>query len=121
MNGLRRSKDPNEKTLYRVLEEDVLPEIERQAEERAKKEARRMKEAETLLKLATAKRSSRISARLEKQKEDEAAEEAERKRQAELAVALEEEDKQRKMEQVHVVHFATNGAANIRRIATHAG
>src|SRR4051812_24683518 len=37
MAGLRRSKDANEKVLYRSLEEDVLPEIEKQAEERAKK------------------------------------------------------------------------------------
>lgn len=106
MAGLRRSKDANEKVLYRSLEEDVLPEIEKQAEERAKKEARRMKEQENLLKLATAKRSSRISSRLEKQKAEEEAEEAERKRLADLAMAQAEQDKQRKMEEVSKNHVS---------------
>jgi hypothetical protein len=103
MSQIRRSKDADEKDLYRSLEEDVLPVIHQQAEERAKKEARRMKEAENLLKLATAKRSSRISSRVEKQKEIEAAAEAERKRQAELAMAKAEQEKQLKLEEVSIL------------------
>jgi membrane protein involved in colicin uptake len=115
MNGLRKSKDPNEKVLYRSILEDILPLIERQAEERAKKEARRLKEQENLMKLASAKRSSRISARVEKQKESEAAEEAERKRLAELAMAQAEEEKLRKMEEVSVVQLIVSCNANLCR------
>ena len=97
---------------------DGSPKRERQAEERAKKEARRLKEAENLLKLATAKRSSRISARLEKQKEEVEAAEAERKRQAEIAMAMAEQDKQRKMEEVSVVLLGFLSWLTLRRSVT---
>ncbi|KAF2255696.1 hypothetical protein BU26DRAFT_498484 [Trematosphaeria pertusa] len=101
MSSIRKSRDANEKALYKRIEEEILPELAKVAEEQAKKEARRMKELEVLQKLATAKRSSRISARMEKQKEVEEAEEAERKRQAELAKARAEQDRQRKLEEAH--------------------
>lgn len=104
MNSIRRSRDPNEKALFERIEEDVIPVIQAAAEEQAKKEARRLKELEVLQKLASAKRSSRISSRLEKQKEQEEAVEAERRRQAELAMAQAEQEKQRKMEEVRLIH-----------------
>lgn len=107
MNSIRKSKDEDEQDLYKNLETEVLPIIHQQAEERAKKEARRLKEQEVLLKLATAKRSSRISSRLEKQKEAEAAAEAERQRQVELAMAKAEQEKQQKLEQVLIYPQAT--------------
>lgn len=121
LNPLRKSKDPNEKVLYRSILENILPLIERQAEERAKKEARRLKEQENLLKLATAKRSSRISARVEKQKENEAAEEAERKRLADLAMAQAEEDKLRKMEEVSRCYLPSVAIVNMCRTAIPVG
>jgi chemotaxis protein histidine kinase CheA len=99
MNSIRKSRDPNEKILYKRLQEDVMPVMEGLAEEQAKKQARKLKELENLQKLATAKRSSRISSRLEKQKEVEEAEAAERKRREELAMAKAEQEKQKKMEE----------------------
>jgi hypothetical protein len=99
MNSIRKSRDPNEKILYKRLQEDVIPVMEGLAEEQAKKQARKLKELENMQKLATAKRSSRISSRLEKQKEVEEAEAAERKRQEELAMAKAEQEKQKKMEE----------------------
>ncbi|KAI4924969.1 uncharacterized protein J4E92_007006 [Alternaria infectoria] len=99
MSSIRKSRDPNEKVLYKRLQEDVMPVMEGLAEEQAKKQARKMKELENMQKLATAKRSSRISSRLEKQKEVEEAEAAERKRQEELAMAKAEQEKQKKMEE----------------------
>jgi uncharacterized membrane-anchored protein len=105
MDSIRRSKDPDERDLYQNLESDVMPIIERQAEERAKKEARRMKELEVQMKLATAKRSSRISSRVEKQREAEAAAEAERKRLADIAMAKAEQEKQQKLEKVSSAVF----------------
>ncbi|KAF2472110.1 uncharacterized protein BDR25DRAFT_333529 [Lindgomyces ingoldianus] len=107
MNSIRRSRDPNEKALYERIKEDVLPIIQAAAEEQAKKEARRLKELEVLQKLATAKRSSRISSRLEKQKEQEEAAEAERRRQTELAMAQAEQEKQRKMEEARESRMMT--------------
>ncbi|KAL5120314.1 hypothetical protein ACEQ8H_001872 [Pleosporales sp. CAS-2024a] len=101
MSSIRKSRDPNEKTLYKRLEEDVLPVMLNLAEEQAKKQARKMKELENMQKLAMAKRSSRISSRLEKQKEQEEIEAAEQRRQEELAMAKAEQEKQRKLEEAH--------------------
>jgi len=101
MASIRKSKNPDEKDLYGRLEEEVVPELARLAEEQARKEAKKMKDLEVLQKLATAKRSSRISAKVEKQKEVEEVEEAERRRQAELALARAQQDKQQRMEDAH--------------------
>jgi hypothetical protein len=100
MSSIRKSRDPNEKTLYKRLEEDVLPVMQNLAEEQAKKQARKMRELENMQKLAMAKRSSRISSRLEKQKEQEDIEATERRRQEELAMAKAEQEKQKKLEEV---------------------
>ncbi|KAH8727533.1 hypothetical protein GQ44DRAFT_770104 [Phaeosphaeriaceae sp. PMI808] len=101
MAGIRKSRDPNEKILYKRLEEEVMPVMENLAEEQARKQARKMRELENMQKLAMAKRSSRISSRLEKQKEQDEVETAERRRQAELASAKAEQEKQRKLEEAH--------------------
>ncbi|KAF2691189.1 hypothetical protein K458DRAFT_426547 [Lentithecium fluviatile CBS 122367] len=101
MASIRKSKNADEKALYSRLEEEILPELAKVAEEQARKEARKLKELEVLQKLAMAKRSSRISAKLEKQKEIEEAEEAQRRREAELAMAKAEQDKQRHLEEAH--------------------
>jgi hypothetical protein len=100
MNNIRRSRDPNEKILYKRLEEEVIPVMQHLAEDQARKQARKQRELENMQKLAMAKRSSRISSRLEKQKEHEEIEVAERRRQAELANAKAEQDRQRKLEEV---------------------
>jgi DNA primase len=100
MSSIRKSRDPNEKTLYKRLEEDVIPVMQGLAEEQAKKQARKMKELENMQKLAFAKRSSRISSRLEKQKEQEEVDNAERRRQEELSKAKAEQEKQKKLEEV---------------------
>ncbi|KAJ4986933.1 PHD-finger domain-containing protein [Stagonosporopsis vannaccii] len=101
LSSIRKSRDPNEKILYKRIEEEVIPVMEGLAEEQARKQARKARELENLQKLATAKRSSRISARVEKQKEVEEAEAAERKRQDELRMAKAEQAKQKKLEEAH--------------------
>jgi hypothetical protein len=106
MNNIRRSRDPNEKILYKRLEEEVIPVMQHLAEDQARKQARKQRELENMQKLAMAKRSSRISSRLEKQKEHEEIEVAERRRQAELANAKAEQDKQRKLEEVSKILLA---------------
>jgi hypothetical protein len=100
LSSIRKSRDANEKILYKRLEEEVMPVMEGLAEEQAKKEARKMRELENMQKLATAKRSSRISSRLEKQKEVDEVEAAERRRQSELSLAKAEQEKQKKLEEV---------------------
>ncbi|KAH7095783.1 hypothetical protein FB567DRAFT_39746 [Paraphoma chrysanthemicola] len=101
MSAIRKSRDPNEKILYKRLEEEVMPVMEGLAEEQAKKQARKMRELENMQKLAMAKRSSRISSRLEKQKEQEEIEAEQRRREAELAMAKAEQEKQKKLEEAH--------------------
>lgn len=100
LETIRKSRNPDEKQLYKDIEADIIPELAKVAEAQARKEAKKMKELETLQKLATAKRSSRISAKMDKQKEIDEAEEAERKRREEIAMAKAEQAKQRKMEEV---------------------
>jgi DNA primase len=107
MSSIRKSRDPNEKILYKRLEEEVMPVMEGLAEAQARKEARKMRELENMQKLATAKRSSRISSRLEKQKENEEVEAAERRRQAELNMAKAEQEKQKKLEDVSRLYDAS--------------
>ncbi|KAF2018762.1 hypothetical protein BU24DRAFT_418311 [Aaosphaeria arxii CBS 175.79] len=99
MNGIRKSKDPDEKDLYQSLQNDVIPVLEELEEERARQEARRAKEREVELKLATAKRSSRLAGKQEKMKQQEEEEEAERKRLADLAMAKAEQEKERLREE----------------------
>lgn len=101
MASIRKSRDPNEKVLLKRLQEGVIPVLESLAEEQARKQAKKMRELETMQKLAMAKRSSRISSRLEKQREMDEAQEAERRRAAELVAAKAEQEKQRKLEQAH--------------------
>ncbi|KAF1939553.1 hypothetical protein EJ02DRAFT_255119 [Clathrospora elynae] len=101
LSSIRKSRDPNEKILYKRLQEDVVPVLESMAEEKAKKQARKMRELENMQKLAMAKRSSRISSRLEKQKEVDEVEAIERRRREELAMAKAEHNKQKKLEDAH--------------------
>ncbi|KAL5393304.1 hypothetical protein DPSP01_000128 [Paraphaeosphaeria sporulosa] len=101
LTGIRKSRHPDEKQLYKDLEADIIPELAKVAEAQARKEAKKMRELETLQKLATAKRSSRISAKMDRQREIEEAEEAARKRQEEIAMAKAEQEKQRHMEDAH--------------------
>ncbi|KAJ4353383.1 uncharacterized protein N0V89_005112 [Didymosphaeria variabile] len=101
LTGIRKSRHPDEKQLYKDIEADIIPELAKVAEAQARKEAKKMRELETLQKLATAKRSSRISAKMDKQREVEEAEEAARKRREEIAMAKAEQDRQRNMEDAH--------------------
>ncbi|KAI9804289.1 MAG: hypothetical protein M1833_007096 [Piccolia ochrophora] len=107
MEGIRRSKDPNEKALFKVCLETILPVVEKVEEEQERKAARKHKELLNLEKLASAKRSSRIAGKVEKQKEEEAAVETERKKRAELAMAKKEEEKAKKMEQERETRIMT--------------
>jgi len=100
LESIQKSRDPDEKVLHKRLTLEVLPIIEKRAEAQARKLAARQRELQTLEKMATAKRSSRIASRTEKQKEIEDAEEAERKRIADLAMAKREQAKQHKLEEV---------------------
>lgn len=97
-----RSRDPNEKQLRTRIEQDVVPVIEKRAEALREKERKKLREVENLQKLATAKRSSRLAGKAEKEQQERAERETEEKRQAELRMAHEEQERQRKIEEVSV-------------------
>jgi len=99
IDTIRKSKDANERQLIKRLNSQVIPIIEKQAEEKRAKETRRLREMQNIQKLATAKRSSRIAGKMEKQREVEEAEEADRKRFADLAMARKEQERQAKQEE----------------------
>ncbi|KAE9965467.1 hypothetical protein BLS_007626 [Venturia inaequalis] len=98
IDTIRKSKDPNEKSLVKSIQEHVFPILAEQEEERQRKEARRMKELELMQKLATSKRSSRLAGKMDKIKEQQEAEEAERTRREELEMAHREQRKQQELE-----------------------
>lgn len=98
INTIRKSKDQNEKDLVRRMQDEIMPEIERQAASRERKEAQQRRELMNLERLATAKRSSRLAGKQEQIKEQQGKEEAERKKREELAMAHREQAKQQKME-----------------------
>jgi hypothetical protein len=100
LETIQKSRDPDEKVLYKRITSDVLPIIEKRAEAQERKAAARRRELENLEKMATAKRSTRISARVDKQKEAQEAEEAERKKKSDLIMAKKEQERQEKMEHV---------------------
>lgn len=99
MDTIKKSRDPNEKALYRYLEESSIPALERAAASRARKNAARERELAALEKMAHAKRSSRISSRQQAHKEAEEREAAEIKKREERIAAQKEMDRQNKMEE----------------------
>ena len=97
-----KGKDEDEQILTERITEEILPDIEKAADAKARREAKRMRELQNLQKLASAKRSSRIADKTAKQREMDEAAEAERKKHEELEMAHKEAEKQRKMEEVSI-------------------
>ena len=100
LEDFRRSRNPAERQLYKVLSTKVLPIIEQRAEAQARKAAKKQRDLENLQKMATAKRSSRLADKQEKHKQEEEAAAIDRKRRSDLAMARKEQEKQHKMEAV---------------------
>ncbi|KAI9799336.1 MAG: hypothetical protein M1825_004829 [Sarcosagium campestre] len=98
LDGIRRSKDADEKSLRERITADVLPVVEKLDEEQQRKAAKREKELLALEKLATAKRSSRLAGKASKQKEEEEAVAEERRRKAEVAAAQKDKKRRQDME-----------------------
>lgn len=98
IDGIRKSKDSDEKDMVKRMQDEIMPEIERQAASRERKAAQQRKELFNIERLATAKRSSRLADKQDKAKEEQEAKEAERKQREDLAMARREQEKQRKLE-----------------------
>lgn len=100
MATIFRSRDPNEKALRKEIEAEILPLLEKRAEAARQKQLKKLRELENVQLLATAKRSSRLAGKQEKEKEERDKREAEEKRLRDIKMAHNEEDRQRRVEEV---------------------
>ena len=94
-----KMRDPDEKELYQVLQDDMIPFVEKAEESQRRKIERKERELLNLQKLAGAKRSSRLADKQDREKQEREAAEAEQKRVADLAAAHREQQRQQRMEQ----------------------
>ncbi|KAL7892595.1 hypothetical protein HDV63DRAFT_244844 [Trichoderma sp. SZMC 28014] len=98
VDSMASCRDENEKILRRQLRDHLLPILEKQEEDRIRRELKREKELQTLAKMANAKRSSRIALKAEQRhKEEQERVETKQLREAE-AIQRREEQKQEKIQ-----------------------
>ena len=98
LGSIAKTRDADEKALHRSVTEDILPIIEQAEASQQRKKQRQERELLNLQKLASAKRSTRIEAKMEKERQEKEALEAEQKRKADLVEAQAYERRQQKME-----------------------
>ncbi|KAI4192694.1 MAG: hypothetical protein LQ348_003065 [Seirophora lacunosa] len=107
LESIKKSRDPDEKALYKRVTEEVLPIIEKDEESKQRRQARKERELMNVERLATAKRSSRLASKFETERSQREAAEAERKRKADIAAALAHEEKQKMMEEARESRMMT--------------
>ena len=98
LNSIAKSRDPNEKILSKTISTDILPIIESAEASQLRKQQRHERELLNLQKLAGAKRSTRIEAKIEREKQEKEIIEAGLKIKADLADAEAYKRRQEKME-----------------------
>ncbi|KAL8684574.1 MAG: hypothetical protein Q9218_008236, partial [Villophora microphyllina] len=99
LESIKKSRDPDEKALYKRISEDVLPIIVKDEESKQRRQARKERELMNMEKIAGAKRSSRLASKFESERIQREAEEAEQKRKADLAAAHAYAEQQKKREE----------------------
>lgn len=107
LETIKKSRDPDEKALYKRISEDVLPIIEKDEESKQRRQARKEREVMNMEKLATAKRSSRLASKVETERMQREAVAAECKRKADIAAALAHGEKQKQMEEARESRMMT--------------
>ncbi|KIW01288.1 uncharacterized protein PV09_07328 [Verruconis gallopava] len=98
LDTIRKSRDPNEKSLVKRIQDHVMPILVEAEQERKRKEMRRMKELEMMQKLAASKRSSRLADKQDRLRQEREAAEAEERRRRELEMAHREQKRLQQME-----------------------
>lgn len=98
LQTMQNSRDENEKVLRAQIRDHLVPILEQQEESRRKKALQRERELLNHVKMANAKRSSRIAGRAEQRKLEEQEQEEERRREAEAAALQREVNQRRNME-----------------------
>ncbi|KAL9131235.1 MAG: hypothetical protein Q9217_000777 [Psora testacea] len=99
VESIKKSRDPDEKALCKRITEEVMPIIEQAEASQLRKKQKQERELLNMQKLATAKRSSRLEAKMERERQEREEREAEDKRKADLAEAHAYEKKQQKLEE----------------------
>ena len=99
LESIKKSRDPDEKALYKCIFDNVMPIIEQAEASQFRKKQKQERELLNMQKLATAKRSSRIEAKMERERQDREVLEAEQKRKADLAEAQVYQRNQSRMEE----------------------
>ncbi|KAL9069459.1 MAG: hypothetical protein Q9161_005510 [Pseudevernia consocians] len=99
LESIQKSRDPDERDLHRRIKEEVWPVIEKAEESQVRKKQKQDRELMNIQKLATAKRSSRLEAKMERERQEHEVAEAERKRKADLAAAKQNQEKQKRMDE----------------------
>lgn len=92
-----KTRNPDEKYLHKHITDEVLPIVSKAEEAQLRKQQKMAREMQTLEKLATAKRSSRLAGKQEREQAEREAAEAERKRKADLEAALRDQERQKNM------------------------
>ena len=107
LDGIQKSRDPDEKELHQSIAKDVLPVIEKAEESQTRKKQRQERELLNMQRLATAKRSSRLEAKFDREKQEQEAAEAEKKRKEELAEAKKDQERQQKLDEARQSRMMT--------------
>ncbi len=105
--SIQKSRDQDEKYLHKRISDEILPVIEKAEESQQRKKQKQERELMNIQKLATAKRSSRLGAKMEREREEREAAEAERKKKADLVAAKQDQEKQKKMEEARESRMMT--------------
>ena len=107
LESIRKSRNSDEKALHQRITEEVLPVIEKAEESLLRKKQKKEREMMNIEKLATAKRSSRLEAKMERERQEKEAAEAERKKKTDLMAAKKDQEKQKNMEEARESRMMT--------------
>ncbi len=107
LDSMRKSRDADEKALFKYISNEVLPIVERAEEAQLRRQQKRERDLNNLQKLATAKRSSRLADKQGREREEQVAAEAERKRKFDLAAAKQDQERQKNMEEARESRMMT--------------
>ncbi|KAL7807694.1 Sfi1 spindle body domain-containing protein [Trichoderma gracile] len=107
VDSMAKSRDENEKILRKQLRDHLVPILEKQEQERSRRELRREKELATLALMANAKRSSRIASKAEQREQQEKERIEQERLREEAAIQRREEQKRAKIQREMEMRLAS--------------
>ncbi|KAL6896279.1 Sfi1 spindle body domain-containing protein [Trichoderma longibrachiatum] len=107
VESMAKSRDENEKILRKQLRDHLVPILEKQEQDRIRRELRREKELATLALMANAKRSNRIASKAEQREQQEKARMEQERLREEAAIKRREEQKRVKIQREMEMRLAS--------------